>query len=471
MNAFPRLRPGIALTRPQGVRAVTIVAVSVALATSCARGPAPSATVGGEVMAPTCAPAGAEPLLDVQLIPAPVAAATVSRGDTVFVSPCGELRTIAAGLLATPIGGTVVVEPGLYREATLQVNRTVSLVGRVGAVLDGEGARTIMLVTADDVLVRGLRFRDVGSSFSEDRAAIRIAGARGCRIEDNTIENAFFGIYLAKVEDCRIARNEVHGVPGTEAATANGIHLWSSRNVEIADNRVSGHRDGIYFEFVHDSRITGNVAERNVRYGLHFMYSDGCRYEGNTFRHNAAGVAVMYTRNVEMIGNRFERNWGSAAYGLLLKEISDSRLERNLFDGNSTGVHADGADRLEAHGNRFIDNGWAVRLMSSTQEARFTANEFIGNTFDVATNGRSSTSSFRGNYWDSYDGYDLDRDGVGDIAHQPVRLFSVLVERNEPSLILLRGVFVGLLDAAERVLPVLTPDILADAEPSMRPLP
>ena len=37
-------------------------------------------------------------------------------------------------------------------------------------------------------------------------------------------------------------------------------------------------------------------ATRNLRYGLHFMYSDGCQYVENTFRHNGSGVAVMYTQ-------------------------------------------------------------------------------------------------------------------------------------------------------------------------------
>jgi nitrous oxidase accessory protein len=75
-----------------------------------------------------------------------------------------------------------------------------------------------------------------------------------------------------------------------------------------------------------------------------------------------------------------------------------------------------------------------------------------------------------GNYWDAYRGYDLRRDGYGDVPFRPVRLFSVLVERNAPALILLRSTFVALLDAAERVIPALTPDALADARPAMRPL-
>lgn len=251
-------------------------------------------------------------------------------------------------------------------------------------------------------------------------------------------------------------------------SAGNGIHLWASSRNTIASNVISGHRDGIYFEFVHNSVIRGNVSERNVRYGLHFMYSDDCRYLGNTFRANGSGVAVMFTHRVEMTGNRFDGNRGSAAYGLLLKEISDSRLSRNVFTRNTTGLLADGADRLVADENDFIENGWAVQLDASSEGARFTRNNYIGNTFDVASNSSETSSTFSGNYWDGYRGIDLDKNGVGDIPYHPVRLFSMIVARNRPALVLLRSTFAGLLDKAEELLPVLTPSRLVDARPAMR---
>jgi nitrous oxidase accessory protein len=175
-----------------------------------------------------------------------------------------------------------------------------------------------------------------------------------------------------------------------------------------------------------------------------------------------------------MTDNRFEDNWGAASYGLLLKEISDARIERNRFHRNTVGLFADGAVRIIATGNEFTANGWAVKLMSSTYDGRFEGNDFIGNTFDVSSNSSGGSgggsNQLHGNHFDSYRGYDLDRDGYGDVPHRPVRLFSVLVERNAPALILLRSVFVDLLDAAERVLPVLTPAALADDRPAIRAL-
>jgi nitrous oxidase accessory protein len=262
----------------------------------------------------------------------------------------------------------------------------------------------------------------------------------------------------------------LEAAPSTETTSGNGIHLWTADHITIVDNRISGHRDGIYFEFVHDSDVERNVSEGNERYGLHFMFSDDCRYRDNIFRHNGSGVAVMYTRHVEMVGNTFEQNWGAAAYGLLLKEISDPRLEDNRFIGNTTGLVADGTTRLVARHNIFADNGWAIRLDANAQDGRIVENDFLRNTFDLATNGRNADTVLEGNYWDSYAGYDLQHDGTGDVPHHPVRLFSLLVEQNEPALILLRSNFVALLDAAERVVPALTPETLADAHPAMHPI-
>jgi nitrous oxidase accessory protein len=169
-----------------------------------------------------------------------------------------------------------------------------------------------------------------------------------------------------------------------------------------------------------------------------------------------------------MHDNTFARSRGPASYGLLLKDISDGSLTGNRFEENTVGIWSEGAARLVIRGNRFRGNGWAIRLMANTEDCRFEANSFEANTFDVATNGRQHTSVFHGNWWDAYRGYDLDRDGTGDVPFRPVRLFAYLVERYPPALVVNRSLFVGLLDAAERVLPVLSPEALTDQAPLMR---
>src|SRR5690606_41543276 len=110
---------------------------------------------------------------------------------------------------------------------------------------------------------------------------------------------------------------------------ANGTHGWYCRRVTEPTNRIARDRAGIYFGVGEGSAAARNGSAANRRYGFHCMFSDRCRYVGNVFRANGAGVAVMYTEEVAMTGNRFEDNRGPAAYGLLLKQISGGTISGN----------------------------------------------------------------------------------------------------------------------------------------------
>ena len=379
---------------------------------------------------------------------------------------------LIAALGAAERGDRIVLEAGTYAiAAPLVVNRPLTLEGDGAAEIVGSGGHELLQVMADSVSIRGITFRHVETSYIDDRAAIRVIERQGCIIEENRFEGTFFGVYLQRAAGCRIANNELNGLGKGESSSGNGIHLWNSTGTVIEHNTIRGHRDGIYLEFAHQVTVTGNTSRDNFRYGLHFMFSDSCAYRGNALLHNGAGVAVMHSKQVIMSGNRFEDAWGAGAYGLLLREITNSELDHNTFAGNSTALLMDGANRVVIRDNVFTRNGWAVKLLASGEANRFEGNTFAGNSFDVTTNSSTSHSRFDGNRWDRYRGYDLDRDGTGDVPFHPVRLFAVMVQQDEPSLILLRSLLVDVLELAERVLPVLTPTSLVDAHPRMERTP
>jgi len=362
---------------------------------------------------------------------------------------------------------TLIIKAGTYHEAGIKINKPLTLIGEKNAVIDGLDLGQILTIQSNHVTITGLEFHNSPVSYIKDNAAVKLDSAFHCEISNNTFINNFFVFYLARSADCKIFNNEIRSHARRETNSGNGIHLWYCKNITIEGNYISAHRDGIYFEFVEDSEIKNNLSEKNLRYGLHFMFSDRCNYSKNIFRDNGAGVAVMYTKHVEMLDNRFEYNWGSAAYGLLLKEITDSKIKNNVFLKNSTGLYAESSNRIQITGNTFEQNGWAIKIMGNCLDNNFTKNNFLANTFDVATNTRHNFNLFKDNYWDSYDGYDLDRDGVGDLPYRPVSLFSYLVEQNEPSLLLIRSLFVDMINIAESIIPVLTPETLVDESPSM----
>jgi nitrous oxidase accessory protein len=395
-------------------------------------------------------------------------AAASAAAQELRVGAGERYRTIGAAVAAARPGSTIRVQAGTYREPTIEIRvPRLTLVGEGRPLLDAEGARELLTIRADDVTIRGFAFANTGITHMQDRAALRVVEVARCVIDDNHFIDALFAIYLQRADGCLVRGNDIRGAGGGESSNGNGVHLWHSPNTRVERNRITGQRDGIYFEFSKGAVATDNVSVENARYGLHFMFSDSCRYERNTFQRNGAGVAVMYSKAIEMRGNAFLEAQGSAAYGLLLKEITDGVLIGNRFVGSSTGLYLEGASRFEIADNEFRANGWAVRLMADALDNHFSGNQFVGNAFDVATNSRTVRSTFAGNYWDGYRGYDLDRDGRGDVPFHPVRFFALVVERHPEALLLLRSPVLLVLDAAERVFPVLTPS-LADASPRMR---
>jgi nitrous oxidase accessory protein len=376
-----------------------------------------------------------------------------------------SLQTVING---TAAGDTVLVE-GTVSEGSIRVDRPLVLLGGADAVIDGGGEDDALLITADHVTVKGFTIRGSRRSNLDDMSGIKVNECRGVVIEDNFLDKCFFAIYLSGVKDARVQGNTVLGEPGAEDFMANGIHLWKCSNATIRNNRIENHRDGIYFEFVTDSHIIGNTSLHNLRYGLHFMFSHRDAYEDNHFEDNGAGVAVMFSKEIAMRRNHFLANRGASAYGLLLKEINDGEIIGNTFQDNTTGIMIDGCNRINVRDNEFRLNGWALRLFANAIDCDFRGNTFAGNTFDVSTNGSLIPNTMNGNYWDRYAGYDLDRDGHGDVPHRPLGFFTLLVEMQPYAMVFSRSLFVSLLDRAERLIPSLTPESMKDDRPLMRP--
>lgn len=395
----------------------------------------------------------------------------ICNAKTIRVGKQQAIKTIQQAIQIAVKGDTVLVDAGLYHEKNLIINKTIFLIGINHPVLDGEHLYEIISIKADAVVVDGFKVIHSGVSSIEDFAGIKIYNSRDVIIKNNILEDTFFGIYSQYGTNCTIEKNTLTANSKEEQQAGNGIHCWKSDSLRIIANTISGHRDGIYFEFVTNSVIWRNTSFNNLRYGLHFMFSNDDAYITNIFKNNGAGVAVMFSNHVKMFNNYFEENWGDASYGLLLKEISDGYINNNHFTKNTTGIHMEGASRMAMEKNVFDNNGWALKIQASCMDIVLTKNNFISNTFDVGTNGSLVLNTFNNNYWDKYDGYDLNKDKIGDIPYRPVSMYSMIIEQNPPAMMLFRSFMTSLLDKTEKIIPTLTPENLKDNHPLMKPLP
>ena len=380
----------------------------------------------------------------------------------------GKGKVISEVIKKANAGDTLFVNKGLYKEYDIHVSKRLFIIGRGNPVIDGQKKSEIFLVSADSALITGLTVQNSGTSSLSDMAAIRINKADYITISNNALLNNTYGVYMQNTAHSIVNNNTIQTNTDKEYDSGNGIHVWRGDDLLIKNNRVSGHRDGIYLEFVIKSVIAGNTSVKNKRYGLHFMFSHDDTYRNNMFSENGSGVAVMFSNNVKMYGNTFQNNWGDASYGLLLKEITDGIIEKNVFTRNTVAIYMEGATRIHTQKNLFKENGWAMRIQASSNQGSFTGNNFISNTFDVATNGTMVMNVFKKNYWDKYEGYDLDKDSIGDIAYFPVSLYAVITEKVPTAMILYHSFLTDIMDRVEKVMPSIIPDQLKDDEPMMK---
>ena len=365
---------------------------------------------------------------------------------------------------------TIVVKEGVYKEHNILINKPLNVIGEGNPILDGNEKGYILIIKSDSVVISGLTLKNVGQSYTKDFAAIYISRSSQFTCENLVLENVFFGILVEKSHYGIIKNNHISSNAIDQAGSGNGLHMWHSSNITIENNELHNLRDGIYFEFVTHSKVIKNDSHDNLRYGLHFMFSNNDEYHNNTFTRNGSGVAVMFSKFITMKQNTFRENWGTASYGLLLKEIYDAEIEHNIFEQNTIGVYTEGSTRVNYKNNSFKRNGWGVKISGACYTNIFTQNNFLNNAFDISYNSKLNDNSFEKNYWSSYSGYDLDKNGFGDVPYRPVKLFSYVVNKTPETIVLLRSLFVDIINFSEKVSPVFTPDNLLDLKPLMKPI-
>ena len=387
---------------------------------------------------------------------------------TITVCETCPVSTLKNAINIAQENDTILIKKGTYKEYNIVVDKPLTIKGEDYPIIDGEDQGEIIRIVADGVTIDGLFIINVGTSYTSDHAAIRVVRSENFLIQNVVLEKLFFGIYLEKSNNGKVYHNKIIGDAQDEYNSGNGIQLWYCKNVVVERNIVQKVRDGIYLEFSDFITINNNISTENLRYGLHFMFSNDDLYTNNTFENNGAGVAVMFSKRIKMLNNTFHKNWGTAAFGLLLKEINDAEISGNTFEENTVGINVEGSNRIEYKNNNFIGNGYAIKVLGACYTNKFEKNNFLYNSFDISYNSRLNDNVFINNYWSSYTGYDLDKDGIGDVPYRPVKLFSYIVNRTPETIILMRSLFIDMIDFSEKVSPVFTPDYLLDNQPLMK---
>ena len=365
-------------------------------------------------------------------------------------------------------GDRVVVAGGTY-DGDLMIDRPITLVGIDRPLLRGSGHGSVIRVRSADVTIEGFDIDGRGGGdLGRDTSGIHVAAPRvtirRCRVRD-----ALFGIYLRESDAAVLEDNVVTGMPGrSPGESGSGIHLWNSQRFRLTGNTISGTRDGIYIQSSSHGTVRGNRAT-DLRYGLHYMFSDDNVFEDNVFENGAAGAALMYSSRMQFRRNRFVHNRGFASVGLLLKACDDVVAEDNLLADNARGIFLEGSNRNHFTRNIIAMSDMALVVYDSSGANVFEGNALIGNLTPLSLSGRRTDTRFDGNYWSDHREPDLDGDGVADRPYRLSNVFDHLRGNLTAADLFAHSTAALALAAAERSFPVLDLVPVVDAHPLARP--
>lgn len=372
---------------------------------------------------------------------ATIAVAGVTPGRTVEAAPAAnETALIAQWIDEAESGAVIEVPAGTYR-GTLTIDKSVTLVAGGEVVLDGGRIGDVVVIEAEDVTLDGFIVQGSAREVSGEPTGIRVLGDRATLL-NNIVRDSLYGIALLHSDNHVVRNNHVSSI--VEFPTerrGHAYYLYYTRDNLIEDNVAITAKDGIFVGFGDGNRIDRNVVS-DVRYGIHYMYANDNSFTGNTFRHSIAGAALMYSEGLVLHDNEFSYNTSRASgYGILIKDVDDVVMTGNRIHHNRLGMTLEGFPTRPdstalVEGNLIGFNQTAIEVFSTTR-ATFTGNTFVGNLRQVESrssgdfaSGNSWSLDGRGNYWDSYEGYDATGDGVGDRAYEHRAAFESLMDES-----------------------------------------
>ncbi len=402
------------------------------------------------------------------LLIAAMISAPSSSGGVEMQAPF-DLRSAVANAQA---GDTLFIPAGRY-EGNLRIDKRLVLIGNGSPVVRGSGSGSVVTITADSCVLRGIVVEHCGTMLVDEDAGILVK-SDGNLIEGNALRDILFGVYLYHAEHNRVTGNDIVGgrdLPLGERGS--GVHIWNSRSNTFVGNSISDVRDGFYIQNANNTWIERNTVTK-VRYGLHYMYADSNVFLGNSFWGNVAGAAIMYSSGIIMRNNVFAHNRGFSSFGVLFQDCHGLTADSNVVADNVVGMFFEASTGNTFRHTVIAQNDIALQMFQNSTGNRFTENDFIDNLAPLTIVGKRTESNWspagRGNYWSSYGGYDLDGDGIGDVPMKIQNVFQYLEGRNANVRLYLYSPASQALAAAASAFPVLELNEELDEHPLMRPV-
>lgn len=384
---------------------------------------------------------------------------------SVVAAPPASLQAV---IDAAPAGTHLRPAPGVYA-GPLVIDKPIILDGGGKLTVDGGGRGTVITLRTSGATLRGLRIIGSGDLHDHIDAAILVEGDANT-IEHNVLEDVLFGVVLQRANRNRVRANRIRSRHADPVERGDALRLWYSFDNRIEDNDIAGARD-LALANSRRNRITGNRVSGG-RTALHMIFAARTLIEGNTFSHNSGGIFALNSEGLIIRGNRILHALSQSGAGIGLKETAAALIQDNDIVHCGVGILADSPrhplSRISILGNRIAHGITGIMFYGEAGGHIVRDNRFEHNLTQAVTVGfgDADANDWHGNYWDDYQGFDRDGDGVGDTPYE-VHSYADKIWIGEPMARFFRNSpLLELIDFLERLAPFSAPDlVLRDAAP------
>jgi len=379
-----------------------------------------------------------------------------------------ESNILQDAINQAPPYSTIKLSKGVY-QGNVVIDKPINIVAKErGVVILGDKNGSVVTINSSYVNLRNLTIKNSGERMENLDSAIVMKSVERCNIVKCYLVDTLYGIDINMVRESNITDNYIRSYNKDISLRGDALKIWYSNHNHISRNQIESSRD-VTLTYSNDNIISDN-SFTSSRFGLHISHSSKNIIEHNTFRSNLVGILLIGAKDTTILSNNIVSSKGAAGIGLTILNVTNLKVIDNNVSYNAKGIYID-SKAHERGMQRYITNNIisynkeAIHFHQAIKNNTITNNQIYANIDDIVKDTKgyiTNSNMIKYNYWDRYEGFDNDRDGIGDTTHKIYQYADQLWHYNNRVKFFYASPIISLLNFLTNLAPFIEPSLLLE---------